>query len=83
MQTRCTAALEEVLERYAGQTVIVGAHGTALSCTVNAYQPAFGIEDFLRILPLTPWVVRFDFVGKICVGIEEYDLFSGVARNIL
>ena len=83
VQARCAKALEEVLERYAGQTVIVGAHGTALSCTVNAYQPAFGVNDFMRILPLTPWVVRFDFDGKACVGIEEYDLFSGRARNIL
>ena len=83
VQTRCAAALEQVLCDYAGKTVIVGAHGTALSCTVNRYQPLFGVEDFMRILPLTPWVVRFDFDGKTCVGIEEYDLFSGKARNIL
>lgn len=83
VQTRCVAALEQVLCDYACKTVIVGAHGAALSCTVNAYQPAFGVNDFMRILPLTPWVVRFDFEEKICVGIEEYDLFSGVTRNIL
>lgn len=83
VQTRCTAALEEVLERYAGQTVIVGAHGTALCCTVNAYQPSFGVNDFMRILTLTPWVVRFAFFGRACEAIEEYDLFSGTARKIL
>ena len=83
VQARCAEALEQVLCDYAGKTVIVGAHGTALCCTVNAYQPAFGVNDFMRILSLTPWVVRFDFDGKACVGIEEYDLFSGRARNIL
>ena len=83
VQARCVAALQQVIFYYAGRTVIVGAHGTALSCTVNAYQPVFGVEDFLRILPLTPWVVRFDFDGETCVGIEEYDLFAGKAGKIL
>ena len=83
VQTRCTAALEDVLERYAGQTVIVGAHGTALCCTVNAYQPSFGVNDFMRILTLTPWVVRFAFFGRACKAIEAYDLFTGTARKIL
>lgn len=83
VQTRCVAALEQVVCDYTGKTVIIGAHGTALSCTVNRYQPLFGVEDFMRILPLTPWVVRFDFDGKACVGIEEYDLFVGTAKKLL
>ena len=83
VQMRCVAALEQVLCDYAGKTVVVGAHGTALSCTVNHYQPSFGVEDFMRIVELTPWVVHFAFDGKDCAGIEEYDLFTGTVRNVL
>lgn len=83
VQARNIAALNDVLEHYAGQTVVVGSHGTALSCIVNHYQPAFGLEDFMRILHLTPWVVRLSFEGKRCVGIEEYDLFAGTNQKLL
>lgn len=83
VQVRCIAALRRVLCEYTGQTVIVGAHGTALSCTINHYQPEFGVENFMQILELTPWVVHFTFACKDCIGIEEYNLFKGTARVLL
>ena len=83
VQQRNMAALHGVLERYAGRTVVIGSHGTALSCIVNHYQPAFGEEDFLKILHLTPWVVRFTFDGAHCLGIEGYNLFDGTAEPLL
>ena len=83
VQARCIAALRQMMCEYAGQTVVVGAHGTALSCTINHYQPAFGVEDFMQIMELTPWVVHFAFSSQDCIRIEEYNLFTGTARVLL
>lgn len=75
VQKRGVAALEGILARCAGKTVAVGAHGTALSALVNRYDPSFGYEDFARIRPLMPWIVKFTFDGGACAGIEKIDLF--------
>ncbi len=81
-QRRNLAALDGVLERLAGRTVAVGSHGTALSALIHHFRPAFGYADFERIRPLMPWIVRFTFDGRVCVGVEEYNVFTGVAKEI-
>lgn len=81
-QRRNLAALDGVLERLAGRTVAVGSHGTALSALIHHFRPAFGYTDFERIRPLMPWIVRFTFDGRVCVGVEEYNVFTGVAKEI-
>ena len=50
VQERNMEALRDVLQDYAGQTVIIGIHGTALSTILNYYNPDFGLQDFLRIV---------------------------------
>ena len=60
----------------------VGSHGTALSTLIHHFRPAFGYADFERICPLMPWIVRFTFDGRVCVGVEEYNVFTGVAKEI-
>lgn len=82
VQGRNVAALRNVLEDYAGKTVIIGSHGTALSAVVNYYQPKFGLADYKRIISLMPWVVHFTFSGQECIGIEEHNLFTGTALRI-
>lgn len=76
VQQRNIAALEAVLEEFAGQTVVIGSHGTALSTIINHYDPTFGHADFEKIRGLMPWVVRFTFEGKTCVDICSYDVFQ-------
>lgn len=76
VQKRNIAALEKVLEQYKGKRVVVGSHGTALSTIINYYQPDFGLDGFESIRTLMPWIVRFDFEGKKCRKIEQYNLFE-------
>ena len=81
-QARNLRALDGVLERFAGKTVVVGSHGTALSTIVHHFRPGFGYAGFERIRPVMPWIVHFTFEGKSCAGVEEYDVFTGNAREI-
>lgn len=83
VQERCVAALEDILREYAGQTVVIGSHGTALSCIINHYAPAFGYDEFQRIRGLMPWVVRFAFESTACKKIISIDPFTNEKRTLL
>ena len=74
VQVRNAAALERALARYDGKTIVIGSHGTALSSLVEYYVPGFGYEGFDRIRNIMPWVVRFTFEGRNCIGVEEIPL---------
>lgn len=76
VQQRNMAALQAVLQEYAGQTVVIGSHGTALSTIINHYDPSFGYTDFEKIRTLMPWVVRFVFDGSTCAAIRSYNVFD-------
>ena len=83
VQKRCVPAVEAILREYAGQTVVIGSHGTALSCIINHYAPAFGYKDFQRIRGLMPWLVRFTFEGASCREIISIDPFTNEKRALL
>ena len=76
VQKRNVAALDAVLKQYAGQTIVIGSHGTALSTVLHYYDPSFGYEQFEKIRNLMPWVVKFTFQGTNCVDIQQYNLFE-------
>lgn len=81
-QRRNLRALDRVLERFAGKTVVIGSHGTALSTVIRHFRPGFGFGEFERIRPVMPWIVRFTFDGNLCVNVEEYDVFTGRTGEI-
>ncbi|MBE5802015.1 MAG: histidine phosphatase family protein [Clostridiales bacterium] len=72
VQQRNVAALQRALCKYAGETIAIATHGTALSTILNYYDPNWGYDSFMRILDVMPYVVRLDFdeSGKR-VGFEE------------
>ena len=76
VQKRNIAALNQVLKDYAGKTIVVGSHGTALSTIVNYYDNSFGYAEFEKIRGLMPWVVEFNFDGLECVWLKQYNLFE-------
>jgi len=76
VQKRNIAALNKVLEEYAGKNIVVGSHGTALSTIINFYDKSFGYAEFEKIRGLMPWVVGFRFEGTECVDIKQYNLFE-------
>ena len=81
VQKRNIVALQEVIRQHEGKNVVIGSHGTALSTIINYFVPQFGIEEFIRIKSIMPWIVHFAFSGNDCVQIEEFDLFSGTSRR--
>ncbi|MBQ4591080.1 MAG: histidine phosphatase family protein [Clostridia bacterium] len=83
VQRRNIAALTDVLRQYAGKTVAVGTHGTALSTIIQYFVPSFGWEDFDRICGKMPWAVHFVFNGGRCIRIEGHDLFEGTVTRYL
>lgn len=50
VQNRNMAALNQVLENYAGKNVVVGSHGTALSTIINYYDKAFGYGILVKFM---------------------------------
>ncbi|MBQ8590514.1 MAG: histidine phosphatase family protein [Firmicutes bacterium] len=83
VQKRNLAALERVLNTAPGKNIAIGSHGTALSTVVNHFDPAFGYEDFQRIVDLMPWVVELTFEDGHCVEVREYDLFQNTCLERL
>lgn len=74
VQERNIAALNRVLDEYAGQSVAIGGHGTAICTVLNHYIPSFGHAGFEQMRRLMPWIVRLDFEGRTFVGMESFAL---------
>ena len=71
VQSRNVEALKEVLSVYAGKTVVIGTHGTALSAILNYYDSSFGLNDFLRIVGWMPYIVELVFEGETLIEKRE------------
>lgn len=71
VQKRNVEALNDVLRVYAGKTVVIGTHGTALSTVMNYFNKSFGVYDFLRIVSWMPYIVEMNFDGKNLLSIKE------------
>ena len=68
---RNMAALEPILKKRAGQTLVIGTHGTALSTILSHCDPARGLGAFVEMMPKMPHVVRLRFVGDHFIDIRE------------
>ncbi|MBO1264191.1 histidine phosphatase family protein [Proteiniclasticum sp. SCR006] len=71
VQKRNMEALHGILEEREDQSVVIGTHGTAMSTILHHYDPAFSVEDFLRIIDFMPYIVRLTFQGKNLTAKEE------------
>ncbi|MBQ4486655.1 MAG: histidine phosphatase family protein [Oscillospiraceae bacterium] len=61
VQDRNIRAVKQVIEKYHGQNITIGSHGTALSTIINYYDPSFGYAEFERIKNIMPFIARFVF----------------------
>lgn len=71
VQRRNIIELETILSEYPSKRIVVGSHGAALSTIIHYYDSSFSFEDFERIRSLMPWIVKFTFVGKNCIQVQE------------
>lgn len=74
VQRRDIKALQEILEKYPSDNIVIGTHGTALSTIINFYNKNFNYDDFERIKPLMPHIVYIDFEGFEAKEIKEHIL---------
>ena len=62
VQERVVRALENVLQEYNGQNLVIGIHGTALAVLLNHFDSSFGYERFKEMT--MPWIIDLTFEGK-------------------
>ncbi len=77
VQQRNLRALSEVLTTYAGQHIVIGGHGTAISVVLDHYCRSFGYAGFDKIRNWMPWVSKMQFMGDDCVAVYSHNLFTG------
>ncbi|MBM7635811.1 histidine phosphatase family protein [Streptococcus saliviloxodontae] len=80
VQERNIRALERLLVDFAGQELVIGSHGTALSTIIHYFDPSFSYVDFEKIKGLMPWLVCLTFEGQHCLSIESINLFEKKTR---
>ncbi len=76
VQARNISALNAAIAKYNGKNIAIGTHGAAFSTIINYYDPTYGFDDFMAIANIMPWIVKMDFSGDGCVGMEKIDLFN-------
>lgn len=76
VQNRNINALMQVLREHKDRNIVIGSHGTALSTIINYFEPTFGFNDFQRIRPIMPWIVKLSFKEDKLIQIEEIVVFS-------
>ncbi len=69
VKRRNIAALTPLIERHDGECIAIGTHGAALSSIIHHYRPSFGLDDFMAIVSVNPWIVRMAFDGDACVEV--------------
>lgn len=72
VQRRNIDALTEILEQNRDKIIVIGSHGTALSAILNYYDPAWNLDEFLRIIDWMPFIVELDFDGTRYLGRTEH-----------
>ena len=71
VQKRNIEAINEILEKYEGKTIVIGTHGTALSSIINYYEHSFNAQSFMEIIDFMPWILKMEFDGKKYLGRKE------------
>jgi 2,3-bisphosphoglycerate-dependent phosphoglycerate mutase len=74
VQERNINSLEKILIGNMGKTIIIGTHGTALSTIINYYDNKFSYKDFLGIVNIMPYIIKFEFDNKEYIMREEIEI---------
>lgn len=74
VQARNVSALLPLLEKHRGQTLVIGTHGTALGTVWNHFDPSFGLDAFIRIKDVMPYVVKMVFAVQTLQSTQECPL---------
>jgi 2,3-bisphosphoglycerate-dependent phosphoglycerate mutase len=64
VQFRNVQALNKILVENSGKIILIGTHGTALSTIINFYDNTYQYDEFMKIVGLMPYIIKFEFNDK-------------------
>lgn len=70
VQQRLVAKINELATTYPDKTILIGTHGTALATILNYYDVSFGLQEYLQLKPLMPYVLEAWFEGTRLVEMK-------------
>ena len=71
VRARICPAFDQILSENIGRKIAVAGHGTAFSVLLNSLDPTFDFEDYRRLCPRNPWIIKLTFRDKVLASREE------------
>jgi 2,3-bisphosphoglycerate-dependent phosphoglycerate mutase len=76
VQNRNIASLNTMIDTHGGKNIAVSSHGVAIGTILKYYDHDFSFDDFMRLGPINPFIIRLDLDGPVCENIEFIDVFQ-------
>lgn len=70
VQERNIRELQKILRKNDGENIVIGTHGTSLSCIINYFDKSFGYMQFEEIKNVMPLIVCMEFDGLDMINIS-------------
>ena len=77
---RNTSVINDLLVKHEDKKILIGYHGTNLCALLSHYTKSFFYEDFLKIKPLLPIVIKMTFDKDKFI---DYEIIYSVYRDYL
>ena len=71
VQERILDRIQMILEKDAGQEVVVSTHPVAVACFLAYFDPTFSYEELISTLQRGTWFIKLGFEGMECIDLEE------------
>lgn len=72
VKARNLEGLRELLDAHAGERILLGTHGTALSSILDYYDSGFGgLDGFTRLYEWMPYIILLTFDGQKLVSQDD------------
>lgn len=74
VQERNIKELNKILRENDGESIVIGTHGTSLSCIINYFDKSFGYMQFEEIKNVMPLIIIMEFKGLniLNYSVHEY-----------
>lgn len=73
-ETRSVLSLRRILHVHPDQTIVIGGHGTAISCVIHHFRPSFSYHDFKALQEKMPFILKMTFEKDHLTGIHLSDV---------
>lgn len=71
-QKRAMEVVGEILYKNSGKKIVIGTHGTLLSCILHYYDHDYNFESYWRIIDWMPYIIELEFEGTILRRKKEH-----------